>query len=477
MDDVNLRATTAPRLQATLDGPIVPTMLRLAFPTMLVLIVQTLVGVAETYFVSFLGTDALAGVAMVFPVLMLMQMMSNGGFGGGVSSAIARALGAGKTTDANALVLHAIVLAVVLGGAFTAAALAGGPPLYRALGGGGGALAAALTYSNIVFLGAVPLWIVALLAAALRGSGNVNVPAIVILIGAVGLVILSPALIFGWGPVPRLGIAGAGIAVVSYYVVAAMALIVYLVVRGGPLRLRPARLEGRLFRDILGVGALSAIGTVQSNLTVILVTGAVGLLGTEAIAGYGVASRLDYLLIPLLFALGTAVVTMVAANIGAGHGQRARRVAWLGAAIGAGVTEAIGLAAALFPSGWIGLFSDDATVLATGALYLRIVGPFYGLLGLGMMLYFASQGAGRVLWPVLAGTARLLVAGFLGLAIVAWLDAGLGALFATVAVATALFGVIAAAAVLLTPWGGGTRTPATPPRLRAPAERRWVRGR
>src|SRR5579864_4492314 len=88
---------------AALSGPIVPTMLRLGLPTLLVLVIQTFVGVAETYFVSYLGTDALAGVTLVFPVLMLVQMMANGGIGGGVSSAVSRALGAGRPSDANAL--------------------------------------------------------------------------------------------------------------------------------------------------------------------------------------------------------------------------------------------------------------------------------------------------------------------------------------------------------------------------------------
>jgi Na+-driven multidrug efflux pump len=117
-----------------LSGPIVPKMLRLALPTIVVLVVQTLVGVAETYFVSFLGTDVLAGVALAFPVVMLMQMMSNGGIGGGVSSAVARALGANRRADADTLVWHAIVLACVLGIVFTAAAILSGPILYRAMG-------------------------------------------------------------------------------------------------------------------------------------------------------------------------------------------------------------------------------------------------------------------------------------------------------------------------------------------------------
>src|SRR5690242_6298727 len=146
----------APRKRARPDllrGPIAATMLRLALQTVAVLVVQTLVGVAETYFVSFLGTDALAGVALVFPVLMLMQMMSNGGIGGGVSSAVARALGANRRADADALIWHAIVLACAFGLTFMAAAILGGPILYRAMGGTGPTLTAALTYSGVVFAG------------------------------------------------------------------------------------------------------------------------------------------------------------------------------------------------------------------------------------------------------------------------------------------------------------------------------------
>ena len=127
--------------EALLRGAIAPALVRLAWPILVVLAVQTLVSVAETYFVGFLGTDAIAGVAHVFPLLMLMTMMSNGGIGGGVSSAIARAIGAGRKRDANALVWHAVLVAIVFGAVFTAAALAGGRALFAALGGEGEALA------------------------------------------------------------------------------------------------------------------------------------------------------------------------------------------------------------------------------------------------------------------------------------------------------------------------------------------------
>lgn len=448
------KARMLARRQTLLTGAILPTMLKLAIPTLIVLVVQTMVGIAETYFVSFLGTDALAGVALVFPVLMLMQMMSNGGIGGGVASAIARALGAGRKDEADALVLNALVLAVIFGAVFSAAEYLGGSALYRALGGQGATLAASLAYANTVFAGAALVWIVSLMAAALRGAGNTVVPAAVIFIGMFVLLPLSPALIFGWGPFPKLGVAGAGVAVVTYYLIGATVLIAYLRSARSTLHLSfdIRRIEWRLLADILRVGGLSALGSIQANLTVVLVTGVVGLFGTDAIAGYGIASRLDYLLIPLLFALGTAALTMVGTNFGAGQIARAERIAWTSAFFAAGLTELIGALAAIFPRAWLSLFSTEPAVLATGELYLHMVAPFYGIFGFGMLLYFAGQGAGRVLWPVLAGTARLIIAALIGWIIVVHFGGGLRALFIAVAAASILYGVVTAAALWLRGW-------------------------
>src|ERR1043166_2750121 len=161
---------------ALLTAPILPTLLKLALPTVTVLAAQTAVNIAEAYYVGFLGTDALAGAALVFPIFMLMAMMSNGGLGSGVASSVARAVGAGRRDDADALLFHAMVLAIIFGGLFTLGATLGGPVLYRVLGGRGDALDAAVKYSNFLFAGAIPVWIVNLQAAALRGSGNVRVP-------------------------------------------------------------------------------------------------------------------------------------------------------------------------------------------------------------------------------------------------------------------------------------------------------------
>jgi putative MATE family efflux protein len=436
-----------------LEGPVLATILKFAWPTVLVIVAQVMVGIAETFYVSYLDTAALAGVALVFPLLMLMTMMSNGGIGGGVSSAVARAIGAKRRDDADALVLHALIIAILFGVGFTVAMLLFGRTIYVWLGGTGEVLDAALTYSGFVFIGAVPSWIVSQTAATLRGAGNVRLPAIVTLVSAAVLIALSPALIFGFGPIPGLGIAGAGTAVSAFNVVAAVVLVRYMASGRGLVVLRRGRLKKRLFREILGVGLLSALGTVQFNLVVVFITGAVGLFGTDALAGYGIAARLDYVLVPLLFGLGTSVVTMVGTNIGAGAFARARRIAWTGALLAACVTETIGCFVAIWPSAWLDLFTNDPGVLATGALYLRIVGPFYGAIGLGMLLYFASQGAGRVVWPIIAGTVRLVLAALFSWVAVVHFGLGLPALFAIVATATATFGAIKAFAMLLGAWG------------------------
>ncbi|HEY2534402.1 MAG TPA: MATE family efflux transporter [Xanthobacteraceae bacterium] len=442
-----------PRTRALIEGPITATLFRLAAPNMLVMLAQTSVGLAETYFVGKLGTDALAGVALVFPLVMLMQMMSAGAMGGGISSAIARALGAGRRADADALAVHATVIALVFGITFTAAFLAGGPALYTTMGGSGASLSAALTYSNVVFAGAVLVWLFNSLANVIRGSGNMAVPAAITCVGVVVLIPLSPCLIFGVGPLPRLGVAGGAVAVLIYYAVGSLALAAYLrsprsIVR---LAITGNQLRWPLFRDILRVGLVAALITLQTNLTIAIATALVGVFGTAAIAGYGVGSRLEYLLIPLVFGLGGPLVAMVGTSIGAGQRERALRVAWIGAAIAAALCEFIGCCAALFPRAWLSLFGTEPAMIEAGSRYLHAVGPVYGLFGLGMALYFASQGAERLLWPLLANLARLLIASAGSWLALHFTDS-LTAVFVALSAALATFGLVNAVAVAGGAW-------------------------
>lgn len=441
-------AALDPRTRRLLEAPITPTLLKMAAPNVLVMVAQASTGLIETYFIGKLGTHALAGVALVFPLVMLMQMMSAGAMGGGISSAVARALGAGRRSDADALAYHAVAIAVAFGLIFMGGLLSCGKWIYATMGGSGAALDAALVYSNTIFLFAVLIWIFNSLANVIRGSGNMAVPAIVTCVGTAALIPLSPALIFGWGPFPALGIAGGAIALVIFYAIGTIALLAYLVSPSSIVRLsfRAITFRQALFWDILKVGAVAALVTIGTNLAIAVATGFAGRFGEAAIAGYGTGSRLEYLLIPLVFGLGGPLVAMVGTNIGAGQHQRATQTAWTGAIIAAVLCEAIGLGAACYPHAWLTLFDTDPAMLDAGTRYLQTVGPFYGLFAFGLALYFASQGAGRLKWPLIANLVRLLIAAGGGWLALRW-GGDLTHVFLAQALALAAFGAINGLAV------------------------------
>jgi putative MATE family efflux protein len=317
-----------------LQGAIAPTLLRMAWPNILVMLAQASTGLIETWWVSKLGTDALTGMAVVFPGFMMMQMLSAGAMGGGISSAIARALGGARHADAEALVAHAIGINVALGLVASVLFLAFGPQLYHAMGAEGRSLDAALAYSNVVFGANVLVWLMNALASVIRGTGNMLVPSLAVCIGIVLLVPLSPLLIFGFGPVPALGIAGGGVAVVVTTAITTAVLAGYIWSGRCLVRFRWARLRGDFLADILRVGAVAAVSTLQTSLTVALTTALVGLAnGADAVAGYGTGARLEYLLVPLAFGFGGPLVALVGTNIGAGQTRRALRIALIGGAM------------------------------------------------------------------------------------------------------------------------------------------------
>ena len=432
-----------PRTERLLAAPIVPALARLSAPGVLLVAFQSLVSIGDTYFVGRLGTAPLAGLALVFPLIMLLQMTSAGAMGGGVSSAIARALGSGNLPAARRLVVHALVIAAGMGAAFSVFVLALGPAVYALLGGKDETLASAVRYSSVVFAGAITVWMANTLSSVLRGTGNMLVPAVTLIATAVVQVPLCGLL------VSRIGIAGAGFAYIASFGMAAAAMAVVVFRRSSALRPSRADLEldRRLFREILRVGGISVLSSFQTVLTAVILTGLVGGHGAAALAGYGVGLRLELLQIPLVFAVGQAMVVLVGVNIGAKRPGRAKRIAWIGTAFAASISLAIGIAAGLAPLAWVGLFSSDPGVLESGSLYLRTVAPFYPMLAANIALYFASQGAGKVLWPVLAGTARLVIVIAGGVA-----AATLGGIFIVIAAAMAVSGLLTIWFVARTSW-------------------------
>ena len=443
-----------PRTRLLLHGPIARTLLNLALPSVLVSLAQLLAGLAETWFVSRLGTDALAAMALVFPVFMLCQMLSSGAMGGGISSAVARALGSGDARQAQALFFHAMAIAIGMGAVYALVVVWGGSWLYPWLAGGPGEVVdLAREYSDLLFAGALLIWVFNALSSVIRGCGNMWVPARVIMAGTFLLLVLSPVLILGWGDWPGVGMMGGAWALLFYYGLGSLALLAHL--WSPQSLLRPswadAVFDRALFKRILGVGLAAMVSAACTNLAIGLATSLMGRLGPEVVAGYGTAARLEYIMVAVVFGLGSPLVAMVGTCIGASDRSRALRVAWIGAAIAMSLTEVVGLAAATFPEVWVGLFTQDPEVIQAGSVYLNWVGPSYGFFGLGLALYFASQGAGRMSWPVWANILRLLIAAGGGL--LAWsVGAGMVGVFATQAMGLVAYGALVAWAIWRGAW-------------------------
>jgi putative MATE family efflux protein len=427
-----------------LDGPVVSTLLMMAIPNALVMFAQVAIGLIEVYFLSRLGVDVLAGVSLVFPVLSWIGALSQGAVGGGVVTAIARALGRGDSERAGNLVWGALALAIALGSLTTAAVLSLGPRFYEGMGAHGSSLSVALAYSHLVFSGAILIWTFNLMLAAVRGTGNMTLPLVVVCGGAVVLIPLSALLIFGFSHFPTFGVRGGAIAVLLYYLVGTLIFIFHLWGRGSVLRLSyvPPRLEWEPIREILRVGGLSAIVSSTTNLTIAIITGFVSLAGVEALAGYGAGARLEFLLVPLSYGIGGPAGIMIGTNIGAGQTERALRVAWTTVLLAGLTAETVGLAAATWADVWIGAFSTDPRVIAAGSDYLRTVGPMFGFFGVGYAMYCVGQGTGGMRWPVAGACVRAALA-VLGGMVCLHLGAGVHWMFLAVAVGMASFGCLA----------------------------------
>ncbi len=441
-----------PATQRMLRGPVLPTLLALAAPNVLGLFANTVVIGYDGYIVGRLGADALAGVALVLPLAMLMLQMSAGGLGGTTTAAVARALGAGDPQQATRLARHALVVGLLASALFTL--LAAGPWLYATLGGRGGVLAQASSYAAVLFSGAVAVWSVNVLAGVARGVGDMAAAAIA-LVGTTAIhLVLCPLLVFGAGPVPPMGVAGAAASTVASNAVSALALLAWLSRGRSPVRILGAgwTLHRAAFRSVLALALPSSLGPILSNAAILVATAYVGTFGTLAVAAYGIAARLEYILVPIAFGIGGALTAMVGANLGAQQAPRAKRIAWSGAALVWAVTGAIGIAAALEPSVWMQLFTTDAAVQAEGSAYLRIVGGSYGFFGLALALFFASQGAGRMRWPLLASATRLLVVAAGGGLVLYFAPAGSQALYAVIAVGMVAMGLTVAAATWFADW-------------------------
>ncbi|MGG5821612.1 MATE family efflux transporter [Falsiroseomonas sp. HW251] len=416
--------------------------LALAAPTAGASVLQVASQLFETWLAARQGTEALAGWAVVLPFALLMTMMSGGGIGGGIASAIARTLGGGRREEAAALVPHAVMIAAAASACFALPFLLA-PRTVLALVGGPGPADAAAAYAAWLFgAGALPFWMVNTLASVLRGGGQHARAARVMQLAwlaypPVAWLLAEPA---------GLGLAGMGIAFAACFWAGAIAM-ARLVLRGGAgfapdLRARPRR---ALFGRILSVGLVASGLAVLANLTTIMVTAQLAPRGAAVVAGYGIAVRLEFVMIPIVFGVGSALTALVGRAVGAGDWAEARRIAWTGGGLAFAIAGACGLAATIFPQAFVAAFTADPAVAVIATRAIGLIGPAYAAFGLGMALYFAAQGAGRMAGPVLAAFSRFGIA-VGGGALLAG-PFGLDGQFAAVALGLVSYGVFSAGAV------------------------------
>ncbi len=424
--------------------------LELAAPTTLLALTQTACQLVEPWLAARQGTAALAGWAVVLPFALLLQQMSVGAMGGGVVSAIARAIGGGRPQEASALVLHALLIATGFGLLF-AALLAGFPRAVLGAVGGAEAADAAAAYAAWFFgAGAVPAWLANTFASVLRGGGRHALASRALLAAWLAFPPLAWALMEPAG----LGLKGAGMAFALVMAAAAGAQAA-LVLRGAAgfvpdLRVRP---RAALFGRILSVGLVACVMATVANLATILVTARVAAHGAAAVAAFGISARIEFLMVPLAFGVGSALTALVGRAAGAGDWAQARRTAWTGGVLALGLTGVVGLGVSLFPGPLAAAFARDPEVEAIAARALGLVGPALPFFGLGMALYFAAMGAGRMLWPVAAGLSRIVLAVGGGWLLGTVLGGGLDGQFLAVALGITAFGAINALAVRPGVWG------------------------
>jgi len=386
--------------------------------------------VLDTYWVGQLGSAALAAVTISITMRWVLNSLANGlGIGG--MAVVARRIGEKDQAAAAHATWQTILLGVFvslfLGGLGQVAAR----PLLTLLGADAEVLPLGLGYLRVAFGGIFTLILVFAVNAMLRGAGEARLAMQVLLLATVTTVVLEPALIFGWGPLPSLGVAGSAWANVLGFG-AGLALQVSVLLRGRArirINLHDLRPDFPLMLRIIRIALPSTVQMTLRSSSRLAIVGLVGVYGTFATAAYGVANRM--LLIALIpgFGLGNAAGTLVGQNLGARQPERAERSAWWVSAYTAGYITAAAALLIFFAQPLVTFFDATPQVVALGSECLRIVAWSLTASAVGVVLARGFDGAGNTipamavnlitLWglevPVAFGLSRWLGLGVTGI--------------------------------------------------------------
>ena len=443
-----------PKTQHLLSAPPLGLLIALATPNSVAFFIQSFVSMTEVWVIGTLGAAPLAAIALIFPLLMLMQTLPSGALGGAVASSIARALGAGNTERAERLIWHALVIAAAGAALILGLFTAGGLSFLRFLGGSKQILEFAFGYGIVLCSGGLFLWLIGVATAIFRGMGDMRFPALMMILNAALQIPLSICLVLGLLGLPAMGVVGAALSAVLVSALVSLVMLLRLAFGSSAIKLRwqRASFSSELFADILRVFAPASLSPLLTVATIVSLTAIVGTFGEKALAGCGIGSRLEFLMIPLIFGLGAAMTSLVGMAIGANDQARAEHIGWIGSCAASVLAGTIGIALAVSANYWIPIFTPDPEIHAAALSYMRIVAPCFAFMGLGFSLYFASQGAGAMLWPVVGTALRIIVALGGALLLTRVFGFGLGGVYYAAALAMIVYGSVIALAIKFGAW-------------------------
>lgn len=362
-----------------LNGEIRPTLIKMTFPMMLGIVSLMLFNVADSYFVSQLGTKPLAALGFTFPVSFTVISLSIG-LSVGTSATIAKLIGAGDNSKARQLTTDNLLLTTLLMVLIAIISLLIIDPLFRLLGAGDDLMPYIHSYMSVWFFGSVFYVLIMVSNSSLRASGDTKTPAMLMGFSSIMNLMLDPLLIFGWGPVPALGIKGAAVASVIAWGIAAVAALVNLYVRKGLLVLKIESFSVALqhWLMVMRIGFPAALSNMMTPIAAAVMTAVVATHGPEAVAAFGVGNRLESLCLLANLALSMTLPPFVSQNYGRGQGARVRSAYYSAVKFALLWQALIYLLLLVFAGGIGSLFSDSEEVVELISLWILIVPLGFG---------------------------------------------------------------------------------------------------
>lgn len=430
-------------------APLAPTMFRLAIPGVIGALLFTMPGLIEASFLKQSGADALAAVALVYPLIILTAMFSAGAIGGAVSGLTARAIGAGDDREASAVLVCAVLISFAGGLLMWVMVVQLGPLLYNYASDSATVVDAAQRYASFLFPSITAYWLFNMLCSVLRGTGDMVRPALT------AAVLLASYTVLAWLIIPRAvslddAMSYAALAMTGSFLIALIAAIWCVGRSSQRVRFDVTAFRWQTLLRILKQGLLAASQSVMTITYALITTVLFSRFGTDWLAGFGLAVRLELIMVPVIFGIGSSLIAIVGAYVGAGQRERAISIAWRGVLINAALVGIVGLLISLFPGSWCSVVGSDAQVIANCSHSLRIIAPTYVFFALGLGCYFGSQGLNTLKFPVLGAFLRLVVV-TTGLF---WVSSAtsINTVLYLVAGAVVVYGVFVTVSLKLGPW-------------------------